>query len=56
MCTGEPPELENREDKVKQLTNKKFAKLILWCIDHNAEVRPSMEEIIENLEQLNHTS
>ena len=56
MCTGEPPEPENREDIVLQLTNKKFAKLILWCIEHDAEMRPSMEEIIENLEQLNRTS
>ena len=55
MCTGEPPEPENREDIVRQLTNKKFGKLILWCIEDDAKMRPSMEEIIENLEQLNHT-
>ena len=56
MCTGEPPEPENREDIVRQLTNKNFGELILWCIEHDAKMRPGMGEIIENLEQLNHTS
>ena len=56
MCTGEPPEPENREDIVRQLTNKNFGELILWCIEHDAKVRPGMGDIIENLEQLNHTS
>ncbi|XP_073233939.1 uncharacterized protein [Porites lutea] len=56
MCKVEPPEPENREDIVRQLTNKNFGELILWCIEHDAKMRPSMGDIIENLEQLNHTS
>lgn len=53
MCTGEPPELERREEQVRLVTNKKFGELILWCIEEDPEMRPSMEEIIEKLEQLN---
>ena len=53
MCTGEPPESKYREDTVRQLTNKKFGELILWCIEEDAQMRPSMEEIIEKLEDLN---
>ena len=56
MCTREPPEPENRKKIVERLTNKKFGKLILWCIEHDAKMRPSMGEIIEDLEQLNSTS
>ena len=56
MCTGEPPEPEKREDIVRQLTNENFGELILWCIEDDAKMRPSMEKIIENLERLNHTS
>ena len=56
MCTGELPELERREEQVRLVTNKKFGELILWCIEEDPEMRPSMEEIIEKLEQLNNKS
>ena len=49
MCTGELPELKRREEQVRLVTNKKFGELILWCIEEDPEMRPSMEEIIETL-------
>ena len=53
MCTGQLPEPERREEQVRLVTNKNFGKLILWCIEDDPDMRPSMEEIIEELEQLN---
>ena len=52
MCTGELPEPEKREEQARLVTNKKFGELILWCIEDDPDMRPSMEEIIEKLEQL----
>ena len=51
MSTGELPEPEKREEQARQVTNKKFAELILWCIEEDPDMRPSMEEIIEKLER-----
>ncbi|CAH3168208.1 unnamed protein product, partial [Porites evermanni] len=56
MCTGELPEPEKREEQARLVTNKKFGELILWCIEEDPEMRPSMEEVIEKLEQLNNKS
>ena len=56
MCTGEQPEPENREEQAKLVPNKKFGELILCCIEEGPEMRPSMEVIIEKLEQLNNNS
>ena len=56
MCTGELPEPEKREEQARLVPNKKFGGLILWCIEEDPEMRPSMEEIIEKLEQLNNNS
>ena len=53
MCIGELPETEKREEQARLVPNKKFGELILWCIEEDPEMRPSMEEIIEKLEQLN---
>lgn len=53
MCTGQLPEPEKREEQARLVTNKKFGMLILWCIEDDPDERPSMEEIIEKLEQLN---
>ena len=56
MCTGELPEPEKREEQARLVPNKKFGELILWCIEEDPDMRPSMEEIIEKLEQLNNNS
>ena len=56
MCTGEPPEPEKREEQARLVTNKKFGELILWCIEDDPDMRPSMEEVIEKLEQLKNKS
>lgn len=53
MCTGELPDIENREDQVRLVTKKNFGLLILWCIEEDPQMRPSMEEIVEQLERLN---
>ena len=53
MCTGEWLVFENEEDqaeKVRRNTNKEFGELILWCIEKEPILRPSMEEVIEHLE------
>lgn len=53
MCTGEWLDFENEEDqaeKVRRNTNKEFGGLILWCIEKEPILRPSMEEVIEHLE------
>ena len=53
MCTGEWLDFENEEDqaeKVRRNTNKGFGGLILWCIEKEPILRPSMEEVIEYLE------
>ena len=53
MCTGEWLDFENEEDqaeKVRRNTNKDFGGLILWCIEKEPILRPSMEEVIEHLE------
>ena len=56
MCTGELPEPENREEQARLEPNKSFGELILWCIEEDPEMRPSMGEIIEKLEQLSNKS
>ena len=52
MCTRKLPELENREEQVRLVSNKEFAVLILWCVEEDPMMRPSMEEVIKKLEQI----
>ena len=52
MCTSKLPVFENEEEqaeKVRLITNKKFCWLILWCIEEDPVMRPSMEEVIKQL-------
>ena len=54
MCTGEWPVFDNHEEqakKVRLITNKEFGRLILWCIEEFPILRPSMEEVIKELER-----
>ena len=52
MCTRKLPEFENREEQVRLVSNIEFAGLILWCIEEDPMMRPSMEEVIKKLEQI----
>ena len=55
MCTSKLPVFENEEDqakKVRLIGNEKFCWLILWCIEEDPAMRPSMEEVIKYLEWL----
>ena len=52
MCTRKLPVLENREEQVRLVSNKEFSMLILWCIEEDPMMRPSMEEVIKELEQI----
>ena len=52
MCTRKLPEFENREEQVRLVSNKEFAGLILWCVEEDPIMRPSVEEVIKKLEQI----
>ena len=52
MCTRKLPVLENREEQVRLVSNKEFSMLILWCIEEDPMMRPSMEEVIKELQQI----
>ena len=52
MCTRKLPVLENREEQVRLVSNKEFSMLILWCIEEDPMMRPSMEEVTKELEQI----
>ena len=52
MCTRKLPVLENREEQVRLVSNKEFSLLILWCIEEDPMMRPSMEEVTKELEQI----
>lgn len=52
MCRGKLPLLENREEQVRLVSNKEFAGLILWCVEEDPMMRPSMEEVIKKVKQI----
>lgn len=52
MCTREFPVLENREEQVRLVSNKEFAGLILWCVEEDPMMRPSMEVVIKKVEEI----
>ena len=52
MCTRKLPVLENREEQVRLVSNEEFAGLILWCVEEDPIMRPSIEEVIKKLEQI----
>ena len=37
---------------MRLVSNKEFAGLILWCVEEDPMMRPSMEEVIKKLEQI----
>ncbi|CAH3188577.1 unnamed protein product, partial [Porites evermanni] len=53
MCLkNEAPDPNRREEQVRSVKNEGFGMIILWCIEHNPEDRPTMTEVIKELKQL----
>ena len=52
MCTGILPDRDRREEHVAMVTDREFRTLIRRCLQRDPEARPSMEEIISELEKL----
>lgn len=51
MCIRDLPDPERREQQVAMVTNSVLRALIRGCLETNAEARPSMEDIIDEIEQ-----
>lgn len=52
ICIRELPDPERRDQQVAMVTDRTLRGLIRRCIYQDPEARPSMEDIIEELEQL----
>ena len=52
MCTGVLPDRDRREEQVAMVTDRVFRTLIRRCLQRDPEARPSMDEIISELEKL----
>ena len=52
MCTGKLPDRDRREEHVVMVTDRVFRTLIRRCLQRDPEARPSMEEIISELEKV----
>ena len=52
MCTGILPDPDRREEQVAMVTDRVFGTLIRRCLEQDPEARPSMEEVISELEKL----
>ena len=51
ICIRELPDPDRRDEQVAMVTNGVLRALIRGCLEQDAEKRPSMEEIIDELEQ-----
>ena len=51
ICIRELPDPDRRDEQVAMVTNRVLRALIRGCLQQDAETRPSMEEIIGELEQ-----
>ena len=51
ICIRELPDPDRRDEQVAMVTNRMLRALIRGCLQQDAEKRPSMEEIINELEQ-----
>ena len=51
MCIRELPDPERRDQQIAMVTNHVLRALIRGCVQTEPEARPSMEEIIEELEE-----
>ena len=52
ICIRELPDPDRRDQQVAMVTDRTRRGLIRRCIYQDPEARPSMEDIIEELEQL----
>ena len=52
MCTGKLPDRDRRKEHVAMVTDGVFRILIRRCLQRDPEARPTMEEIIRELEKL----
>ena len=52
VCIRELPDPDRRDQQVAMVTDRTFRGLIHRCIHQDPEERPSMEDLIEELEQL----
>lgn len=52
MNTGKQPDPEEREEQVAMVTNHALRALIRRCLHQDPQDRPSMEDIIGELEKL----
>ena len=53
MCIDELPDPDKRNKQVAKVENRECQKLILWCLEEDAEMRPDMEQVIEKLDKSN---
>ena len=51
MCIRELPDPERRKEHVMLVTNVAFRDLIRRCLQTDPEARPTMQEIIDGLEE-----
>ena len=51
MCIRELPDPDRRDEQVAMVTNRMLRALIRGCLQQDADERPSMEDIIGELEQ-----
>ena len=56
MCIQELPDPDRREEQVARISNHVFQSLVRRCLERDPNLRPNMEEIIDELEQFNSTS
>ena len=52
MCTEILPDRDWREEQVAMVTDRVFRTLVRRCLQRDPEARPSMDEIISELERL----
>ena len=51
ICIRELPDPDRRDEQVAMVTNRMLRALIRGCLQQDADERPSMEDIIGELEQ-----
>ena len=51
ICIRELPDPHRRDEQVARVTNGVLRALIRACLQQDADVRPSMEDIVDELER-----
>ena len=55
MCIRELPDPGRRNEQVEMMTSGVFQDLVRRCLPSDRNLRPNMEEIIDELEQFENT-